>query len=105
MTALEEIEAAIENLTKLRDAATKGPWLVGPGESTPDYIVTDSGSWIIGDAFEPNDVPLIVTLHRALPEIIQLLSSVAFRLVAGSTGPLELDHTLLLARSITGGTE
>lgn len=73
MSAVEEIQAAIEKLTKLKAESTEGPWVLVADEHYADRVVDKSGKWLIGDASNYSDAPLIVTLHATIDAQLSLL--------------------------------
>ena len=99
MTAVEEIQAAIEKLSRLR---SDEPWrLVGGNEwITPIGIgvAPDDGGISIGDA------ELIVTLHRTIDAQIDVLGAARFNIKASPGGYTHatVAAALCLARAING---
>jgi len=61
MSALEEIEAAINKLSGLWALSTRGPW-DGPDEAPWAY-----------DEVHPDDAALVVTLHRSIDAQLAVL--------------------------------
>jgi len=92
MTALGEIEAAIENLERLRADATQGRW-----------------DWIVG--MSTGDARLVATLHRTIDAQLKILTGSAglhakYADVGRETewiAAVERAGDLDLARAINGG--
>jgi len=124
MSALEEIEKAIEKLTKLSKAAPGAPWV-------SDYEFDDEpllrGSDALGNRFSnefatldnPAAGNLIVTLHRTIDAQLRILQTAIADIVRWTDadsewgwepqdGPTPKDSTFIakldLARAINGTT-
>lgn len=109
MTALEEIEAAIEKLTELQSSSTDGRWELfhaydGYEIVTVNDRVTFGGLSSVSDGAIPDvsDAYLVVTLHRTIDAQLAILRDAAFTL--GSIAQFRDCHAeLVLARAINGG--
>ena len=96
MNAIEEIQAAIEKLTRQRDAATAGVWVDYGG-----FISGRAGQWVSGDS-RSVDSALIVTLHRTIDAQLAILQlAITF---AEITHNVYTDTCVDLARAINGDT-
>lgn len=109
MSAVEEIEAAIAKLTKLRDESAQGPWWAWHPASERGNSSVDAPS---GDPDNPRmpvegeraAVDLIVTLHATIDA--QLMTLEAGLETCGAWGDDDpaieriIGHTLALARAI-----
>jgi hypothetical protein len=106
VNAVEEIEAAIAKLTKLRDDSSVGVWyqsMVGISSKTE----TMGRYSVIGDVAD-EDTALIVTLHRTIDAQLDFLRTARGFYGAGLTGDaassLFAEHALQMARAINGTT-
>ena len=114
MSAVAEIQAAIDKLTKLRDESTQptdgNAWIQGRSthryESTGDvYTGPDEnthGSADIVAYIQPEDAALIVTLHATIDAQMAILAA-ALKWKSGFfPGSIAYASALDLARSING---
>lgn len=109
MSAVEEIQAAIDKLTELRQESQGNEWLHEPG----DFTVTADGNFSIAEDVYPYDASLMATLHRTIDAQLAILAdglkvaehfgSLAANIVGSVRIPI--DHALPLARAINGGTQ
>ena len=115
MTAVGEIRAAIEKLTKLRDKSSQGWWTIldngdrfiaeedPDGDGPFEYIITEPVVFS-----NPVDADLIVTLHRTIDAQLDILRLDSAFFGAGITGPESAtafsETALSLARVINGPT-
>jgi hypothetical protein len=111
MKAVEEIQAAIVKLTAQRDDGSRGPWLIGDegdyitGPHATSGVFDGVGPWVIGDAINPEDADLIVTLHRTIDAQLAILSRAAdLASIFGGHFPIcHYDrYAIALARAING---
>jgi hypothetical protein len=86
MTAVEEIRAAIEKLTELKNMSTQ-----------PDA----TGSSDVATCFNRHDAELIVTLHRTIDAQLAILRHVAEH-YRGDLGIGTNRYVVALARAING---
>ena len=113
MTAVEEVQAAIEKLTKLKLNAYRGAWKIvnksmqgdhGLEHEKCDIQEVANGSWTEDDGYQPalliEEAELIVTLHRTIDAQLNILrGEVTFCKVSGfSPSGNKVD----LARAING---
>ena len=68
MTAVDEIQAAIEKLNGMRFAGTQGAWIDRNG-----FIAGEYGEWVCGDARYLSDITLLVTLHNTIDAQLEIL--------------------------------
>ena len=107
MSAVQEIQSAIDKLTTQRDAATSGEWRDNGG-----FITGAASQWVCGDVATVAISALIVTLHRTIDAQIALLSNtvkirgpyVKRGLEAKWESAVERAGDLALARAINGPT-
>ena len=113
MTAVEEIQAAIEKLTELRNLSNEGgnrrEWKSTPLSPLIQADVIDSfGDVVVERAYAP-DAELIVTLHRTIDAQLALLKDgVKFTTVHWGQVELRRDigkYALALARAINGASK
>lgn len=117
MTAVEEIQTAIDELTRLKDSSTEGYWRVYEDSGTTIHSDPETYSPLIdagdfaasSERFEnPADAYLIVTLHRTIDAQLAILRlGLAFyhgdpTLLPGVVRAA--DNALALARAINGVT-
>lgn len=101
MSAVEEVQAAIDKLTKLRDGSYTSPW-----EMEGRRLRSDG--WILAEIAYPNTETtgaLIVTLHAIIDEQLEVLEAAKFNMGVDS----RLGHThatvaaaIRFARKING---
>jgi hypothetical protein len=114
MTAVEEIQTAIENLTELKSMSTQPVesthWVQGADRhQSAREIYTGpvaAGSSDVATCFNRNDAELIVTLHRTVDAQLGILQKMA-TLIADAYGGAQLGPEfyrteLALARAING---
>ena len=116
MGALDDIQSAIEKLTKLRDKSSQGWWTIldngdrfiaeedPDGDGAFEYIITEP-VWFNN----PVDADLIVALHRTIDAQLAILTDGLADMMSRerlglplNTGPV---RTLALARAINGGSK
>lgn len=116
MSALEEIQAAIEKLLSLRDHAEDGPWMFlecDAGSERGDLLMGDSRDPVdaypvISQDIHSADADLIVTLHRTLDAQLEILHDAAANYWATGHAPDDWESfdssraIFALARAITG---
>ena len=115
MTAVEEIQAAIEKLTAQRDESTPGPWAVDDADKCSVYTI-DGGATILqpedwyprGDNRPAGNAQLVLTLHRTIDAQLAILREpLAVYEKWNIDGDTELEkfpHAYALARAINGVT-
>jgi hypothetical protein len=78
MNAAEKIQAAIERLEELRDAATDGPWFVTHERSTWPRVWGnndgDDADAVASTESGTSNAQLIVTLHRTIDAQLAVLT-------------------------------
>jgi len=104
MSAVDEIQAAIDKLTKLRDESTSGPWWAwhpesGRGNSSVDAPSGDPDNPKMPVEGERDDVDLIVTLHATIDAQLAWLGVAATVPVLNESA---WRYELALARAING---
>jgi len=123
VTAVEEVQAAIEKLTALRNASSPAPWAVTHDSAGVSVLCNMGDSLSIpvvavlsdedGDDFNPdpggadNDAYLIVTLHRTIDAQLVILQDFADRFAGRADSPWvpiapAATNALALARAING---
>jgi len=105
MNAAEEIQAAIDKLTALRDKSTPGPWFLTYESATHPRVWgaadEDAADHVATMARSPRDADLIVTLHRTISAQLAILrESMRF---ARADALFDDATELALARAINGG--
>jgi len=109
MSAVEEIQAAIEKLTEQKDQSTSGPWWAwhpanGRGNSSVDAPSGDPDNPEMPVEGQRVDVDLIVTLHATIDAQLAILGyglAVHGSKYSDLTPPVE-HYALTLARAISG---
>ncbi|TFD51990.1 hypothetical protein E3T46_07835 [Cryobacterium sp. Hh11] len=120
MTAVDEIQAAIEKLTKLKLNAYRGAWKIvnksmqgdhGLEHEKCDIQEVANGSWTEDDGYQPalliEEAELIVTLHRTIDAQLAILADFVDRYALRAKSdwvPIApaAANTLALARAING---
>lgn len=114
MTALDEITAAIDRLTALRDASTPGPWEFreeSPSMNGRNWTMRTKGvAGIQISAHEyrhgTENTELIVTLHETIDPLLAIMSlAVEYGELAEGSGSRFTTHALALARAINQNGE
>jgi len=111
VSAVEEIQAAIDKLTTQKDNSTPGAWARSAAElDQPGFVLSPRTCAGCGGDFplEELDVELIATLHRTIDAQLGILQEAIFQL---SDAPLahgfhghEFNIIMALARAINGVT-
>ena len=96
MTAVEEVQAAIDKLTKLRSESKPGPWTDTWGSATVPAA----------DDLAGEDAELIIALHGTIDAQLAIFEDFAYRYRTAwahwiPAGP-GAGNTLALARAING---
>ena len=116
MTAVEEIRAAIEKLTELKNMSTQpvesAYWVQGANrkryESAREVYTGPeaAGSSDVATCFNRHDAELIVTLHRTIDAQLAILKEAATQLAdaygGAQLGPEFYRAEIALARAING---
>lgn len=111
MSAIEEIQAAIEKLTGQREQSTPGPWWAwhpasGRGNSSVDAPSGDPDNPEMPVEGERADVELIVTLHRTIDAQLAILTATLEMLKSAERDAFDVSDwegpELTLGRAITG---
>jgi hypothetical protein len=110
MSVVEEIQAAIDKLTKLKAESTPKPW-----EDSEDDLTGDVDLWhdqeqrlhiaTVGVAGMPRveaDAELIAVLHRTLDAQLAILTNARDWWNAWPKGDIDADVVVALARAING---
>ena len=115
VSAVDEIQAAIDKLTKLRDESTPGPWDLWHGDITQAFSMAvqvgphehERIGVVPGDSVRHEDAALIVTLHATIDAQLAILTDWHDRYagkVAKDYVPVSPSNVnpLALARAING---
>jgi hypothetical protein len=108
MSAVEEIQAAIDKLTKLKTESTPGAW--GGRVSILGIIrVQTDDHYIVAEVYGDEDdalcnTDLIVTLHRTIDAQLAILTNARDWWNSWPKGDIDAD-VVVLARAINGGTQ
>lgn len=113
MSAVDEIQAAIEKLTALKFGSSVRPWLAEPytygiQDATQRVRITsagDSDEYNTAEGVLPVDARLIVTLHATIDAQLAILNHAYGQLKDGYSPdePGATEDALDLARAINGG--
>jgi hypothetical protein len=114
VTALEEIQAAVDKLTALKVASQPGTWIHQPygdqnqnGDHCGGDIFDRNGEYLLMEVPDA-DGELIVTLHRTIDTQLAILRETLFQLSAApeARGFIGNEFTLFrrLADAINGAT-
>lgn len=105
MNAVDEIQAAIDRLTKLKSRGSDGSWGVHNSSSGTAGITNDVGRGVAHYVPAP-DAELIVTLHATIDAQLSILRA-GLRWAEldrdGKVPDFAADDELALARAINGG--
>ena len=113
MSAVEEIQAAIEKLTKLKAESTPGPWFLTYEKSTHPRLwgnASENDADPVALAQNRGNAELIVLLHRTIDAQLAILADT----LNAFSNPIpafigyeeQIYHAqLMLARAINGDTQ
>lgn len=109
MTPLEELQAAHDHLSALRNQACPGPWEPGEWDTAPGWehrqTIASGDMGEVTEYIDTLDVQLIVTLHRTIDAQLMLLADALEQanMVGRNDGHQMIDKIgLALARAING---